>query len=377
MSNTTVVDDSPLGLSTATLSAGILGALLFALVLYRARKAGPTKVAVEHKVPEPEIQSLDGFDWTTARRNVFRPFKPIYHITMALTGVKPSELITVDEDYTKRVAERRRLYALHGNKVHGVIPDGRGAAAVRELYTYLLHDHLPRRFPTMFKLSPDGKEFTNVATGKVLLTTVPVTGDLAEDDRAAEAALVGLGETIEEDLFFLQKVGDTHQCVAFSCCFPSGFDPSEKLGLGLSAIHDPVPNYERIGPSMERFFSKMEVGKPFRRLNWSVQTHNELYNNGSNHIHEDEDISNLQAKVDINTTNLRVEMQTLTRLPKTNALLFSFKTYLTPMTEVKAEGCGEVFADAIEGLAKGNAPGMWRYKAAIRWGPPVCQYLRS
>ncbi|GMK55708.1 hypothetical protein CspeluHIS016_0207640 [Cutaneotrichosporon spelunceum] len=377
MSNSTAADDGPLGLSTAALGAGIFGALIFAVALYRTRRAEPAKVAVQNKAPEPEIPSLDGFDWATARRNVFRPFKPIYHITMGLTSANPSELITVDEDYTKRVAERRRLYALHGNKVHGVIPDGRGAAAVRELYTYLLRNHLPCRFPTMFKLSGDGKEFTNLATGKVLPTSVPVTGNSAEDDKAAEAALVGLGETVEEDLFFLQKVGDTHQCVAFSCCFPSGFDPSEKLGMGLSAIHEPVPSYERIGPSMERFFSKLEVGKPVRRLNWSVQTHNELYNNGSNHIHEDEDISQLRGKVNIDTTNLRIEMQTLTRLPETKALLFSFKTYLTPVTEVKAEGSGEVFADAIEGLAKGNAPGMWRYKAAIRWGPPVCEYLRS
>jgi hypothetical protein len=184
--------------------------------------------------------------------------------------VTQSELITIDEDYTKRVAERRRLYALHGKTVHGVIPDGRGAAAVRELYTYLLRDHLPRRFPTIFKLSADGSENTNLTTGKVLPTTVPVTGDAEADDRAAEHALAGLAETVEEDLFFLQKVGDTHQCVAFSCCFPSGFDPSEKLGKGLSAIHGPVPNYDRIGPSMERFFSKMEAGKPVRRLNVST-----------------------------------------------------------------------------------------------------------
>lgn len=70
-------------------------------------------------------------------------------------------------------------------------------------------------------------------------------------------------------------------------------------------------------------------------------------------------------------------MQTLSRLPQTQALLFSFKTYLTPVAEVKAEGSGPAFADAIEGLAKGNAPGMWRYKGAVRWGPEVCAYLRS
>lgn len=74
---------------------------------------------------------------------------------------------------------------------------------------------------------------------------------------------------------------------------------------------------------------------------------------------------------------LRQELQTLTRLPKTGAIMFSFKTYLTPIEEVKKEGCGFILADAIEGLKTGNAPGMWVYKGASRWGKSVCEYLRS
>lgn len=48
-----------------------------------------------------------------------------------------------------------------------------------------------------------------------------------------------------------------------------------------------------------------------------------------------------------------------------------------PVSEIKEEGLGPDFADAIEGLKKGNAPGMWKYKSAIRWAEPVCEYLRS
>lgn len=141
---------------------------------------------------------------------------------------------------------------------------------MRELYTYLLRDHLPRRFPNMFTLSVDKSTFTNHATGRVLPTIVPTSSDPTEDDALATQALRDLAETVEEDLFFLTKTGETHQCVAFACCFPSGFDPSEKLGKGLGAIHAPVPSYDKIGPSMERFFSKMEAGKPVRRLNVSL-----------------------------------------------------------------------------------------------------------
>jgi hypothetical protein len=74
---------------------------------------------------------------------------------------------------------------------------------------------------------------------------------------------------------------------------------------------------------------------------------------------------------------LRVELQTLMRLPKTKAILFSFKTYMYPLPDIKAEGNGERLAEAIEGLKKGNAPGMWVYKGSVRWGEKVCQYLRS
>lgn len=76
-------------------------------------------------------------------------------------------------------------------------------------------------------------------------------------------------------------------------------------------------------------------------------------------------------------TFFRVELQTLTRLPKTQAVLFSFKTYLYSISQVKEDGSGAELADAIEGLKSGNAPGMWRYKSAVRWAKPVCEYLRS
>lgn len=78
-----------------------------------------------------------------------------------------------------------------------------------------------------------------------------------------------LGETVEEDMFLLMGEPEGHRAVAFLCCFPSGFDPSTKVGKLLREIHTPVPSYDKIGPSMERFFSKIEVGKNVKRTNVS------------------------------------------------------------------------------------------------------------
>lgn len=110
----------------------------------------------------------------------------------------------------------------------------------------------------MFRIGPDGTVFENTVTGR----TFPI-----QPPEDADAALRTLGETVEEDLFLLQETPSGHLCVAFMCCFPSGFDPSEKFGNLLKDIHAPVPSYSKIGASMERFFSKLQVGKSVKRLN--------------------------------------------------------------------------------------------------------------
>lgn len=97
-------------------------------------------------------------------------------------------------------------------------------------------------------------------TGQTFPTAVP-------DNPAA--ALRILAETVEEDMFLLVGEPEGHRAVAFQCCFPSGFDPSSKVGKLLKEIHAPVPSYDKIGPSMERFFGKIEVGKNVKRTNVS------------------------------------------------------------------------------------------------------------
>lgn len=202
-----------------------------------------------------------------------RPFKPVYHITMGTylsvpnngsstnkpLGVQadtPSELITIDRDYPSRILKRRSLIETQGSTVHGCTPHG--TEAVHELYTYLTTTYLPQRFPTAFHLSDDKSTLRNDILDTSISTTPPADG--------TEAIRV-LGQTVEEDLFLLRETPEGHESTAFMCCFPSGFDPSTKLGKLLKEIHKPVPSYEKIGPSMERFFAKLQVGKPVKRTN--------------------------------------------------------------------------------------------------------------
>lgn len=172
----------------------------------------------------------------------------------------PSNLITIDKDYLDRIETRRNIIQEQGRRVHGCLPSG--DAAVRELYAFLMQTYLPKQYPTLFKLSPDGKSIVNSATA----SEFPV--EWLDSD--PNGALRTLAETVEEDMFLLHETDDGHFSDAFVCCFPSGFDPSQKLGKLLKDIHGPVPAYEKIGASMERFFKKLEVGKNVKRTNVSL-----------------------------------------------------------------------------------------------------------
>jgi hypothetical protein len=164
----------------------------------------------------------------------------------------------MDRNYLTRVLSRRLTMVDHHSTVLGATPAGH--AAVSEVYTHLLTTYLPSRYPTMFTLEQKGEIFRNHVTNRVF-PSEPPTDPLK--------ALEAIGETVEDDIFLLQETDDGHVCVAFVCCHPSGFDPSRKLGLLLRDIHGPVPGYEKIGGSMERFFSKLEVGRLVKRMNVS------------------------------------------------------------------------------------------------------------
>ncbi|EEU41406.1 uncharacterized protein NECHADRAFT_95312 [Fusarium vanettenii 77-13-4] len=336
--------------------------------------------AAENKQQKPAaITPLDNFDWRTKKPPQFRGFKPKYNISMGIRRDTPSELLSIDHDYLDRVNQRREILKQHEDTVCGFLPGGE--QAVLEIYDYFLTEYLPIRYPTMFQLSQDKTIFNNLVTNRSFPTK-------PQDVRSA---LLNLGEIVEEELFLLMPDSDSYRLVAYVCCFPSSFDPAEKLGLLLRDIHKPVPGYEKIGPSMERFFAKLQVGSPIKRQNWSVQVHPELFDCEANHRVKSydgpgepsiEDASlqhSLPKRLFANglQTFLRSELQTLTRFPNTQAILFSFKTYLFKVTDVKAQGQGPEFAEAIEGIRHGNVPEMWEYKGAPRWGETVCRYLRS
>ncbi|EDO02341.1 hypothetical protein SS1G_04817 [Sclerotinia sclerotiorum 1980 UF-70] len=334
------------------------------------------------------IVPLTDFDWRTTEPLKIRPFKPIYHMTMGmkrllprdsscpvvfsdfylqnkgLQSCSPSEFIEMDRTYLDRLTVRTNTIRDHTHTVLQALPSSH--AAIQELYTYLTTVYLPTRFPTIYSLTPTS--LLNKATNH----HIPL------HPSSLLQALHELGTNIDTDFLLLvpSPDGDGYMLGGFIACFPSGFDTQALLGKKIRDIHKPVPRYkEKLEMSMYRTFDRLEVGKIVKRVNWSITTHSRLFVPSGNHLYEGEEAK--PEDFDINDTHLRCERQLVHRLPQTKALVFSFKTYLTPLAQVKEEGLGKELAEAIDGLRKGSVPEIHYYKRGVVWGEKVKEYLRS
>ncbi|EAW09739.1 heme-dependent oxidative N-demethylase family protein [Aspergillus clavatus NRRL 1] len=367
----------------------------------------PSKHAPDPYRGYPPIDPLPDFDWQTTEPLVFRPFKPKYHLTMALSTLDPSALIPMDKTYKQRMAHRATLLQAHRDVILGVNDPScpRTRAAVSELYTFLLSTYLPTRYPRMFRLStPAGGKplLENRVTGRVVPAIFDADADASGSGSGSEPtieALETLGQIVDEDFLILlpeveaevkvdgdDKRADSHAperyiLEAYTAYFPSGFDTRTKLGRRLAEIHEPVPGYAAtLERSMDRFFARLEVGRFVQRVNWSVTTGTGLFAafggvHGSGAEGNGDGIQ--PGELDVDATVLRCERQTLHRLPQSRALVFAFHTYTYPIRAVKEEGLGDELATAIDGMKEGNVPEIHWYKRASVWGEAVKHYLRS
>ncbi|KAH7088253.1 hypothetical protein FB567DRAFT_334188 [Paraphoma chrysanthemicola] len=324
-----------------------------------------------------DIEPLPDFDITKTEPLKLRPFKPKFHMTMALESTTPSDLIAMDRTFASRCSLRKSLIATHRHETIAANP--RSHAAVLELYHWLVNTYLPTRFPSVYTLT--GHDLRNNITGALLPT------HLHESPDNVERALQLMGENIDDEFLFLLPSpipSDEHKyrLEAFITCFPSGFNTRSKLNLLLSQIHTPVPGYAaKLEKSMDRYFANLPVGKVVRRANWSISTNGELFCLKGNHMSADElaarDSGEGIEEIDLAKTVLRCERQTLHRLPRTRALVFAFKTYTYPISDLRDEGSGEILAEAIDGLGTGSVPDITIYKRQVVWGDKVKAFLRG
>ncbi|GCE31073.1 hypothetical protein KDA_65570 [Dictyobacter alpinus] len=145
-----------------------------------------------------------------------------------------------------------------------------------------------------------------------------------------------LGRQIQEDLLLLDGRSDSRiPLVAGQLCFPNSWCLEEKLGQSFLHIHTPVPLFaEHIGRSSQLLLERLKIGRAVWRLNWAFRTIDRL---DITPRATQEILQSYRALTRENIGEkcfLRVERQTLSRLPHTGAILFTVHTYQQSVAEL-------------------------------------------
>jgi hypothetical protein len=276
-------------------------------------------------------------------------------MAMALTTVAESAWFEIDDRYPAEMAEKHDLLRDRHQDVFAAlsVSDAARAEALHETVANLTTHH-PRWF------ARSGDLLHNALIGETWNLAAPPCDPL-------ELA----GRLVQEDLCIIQNGIGGPIFTAAMLCFPSRWRLHEKLGKPLAAVHGPVPHYaERLAAPVDRFMAKVRPGHIASRLNWSVLDSPAMFQPAGKWRE--------QPNPAVTSDNagehlyLRVERQTLRRLPQSGAILFGIRVHSYRLAHAIATRADAArLAEAVRALPEATM----HYKSLRAYGPVLLAWL--
>ena len=262
-----------------------------------------------------------------------------YRMAMGFSTVPEVDWFELDNRYVDEMAERRRLLSERRTEVFAALP--RSDEARVEALTEIARN-LTRWHPNWFTL--EDSRLHNHLTQEQWDVGTP-TCDPFE--------IAGL--LVQEDLCLIQDglIKDDAAApllTAAVLCFPSRWRLTEKIGRPLTVVHAPVPFYaERLAGPVDRFMRHVKPDHIAVRLNWSVLDDPTLFQ-PTGKWRDARNIAVTAANAG-DTLFLRVERQTLRRLPRTGAILFGIRVHVYQLHKaITAPETAARLANAVRAL---------------------------
>lgn len=235
--------------------------------------------------------------------------------TIGLLQLEPERWIEPDGDLAEQVMLKRALVAEHGERVLRAEPDTEEAQ--REVLD-LLADYLPAHHPQHYCLDGTRMVVAGVDTN-------------ISDEEISPLHRAGL--LVQDDLVIMRKGDNGWRIAAAFLAFPSSWHLSEKFGLPMDEVHAHVPGFEggsRNAGLINRMFDNLSPGRLVARWNWSMNWSYALY-------HPDAKSAEEKRGVPAEKAFIRVERQTLRKLPVSGYILFTIRIYLDPVAAILAQ----------------------------------------
>lgn len=288
----------------------------------------PLKDPTPLMITPEQVKNYDDRPW--------RPFRWPYHQTMSIFRLDMNHWLDMDKYYWRYIQEKKRIWMTYGKENIDWLPEGYEPSL--ELMQ-ITADHMLMRYPLLFTLKEDkggwekgGKIVYNELTQEELDMSLPLK----------EHPLLYVSKMAKEDFYVVMKNPDDglHYLVAAAVPFPGGsFGIDNKLGKHLDIIHEEVPYYkEKLKKSMERWFERLTPNDPVERASWYVSWDHKLKVNGVYQLPKVvPDLKVEMESIDPKDFNVRVERQTLRKLPKSGAIIFTNHPIFYSIEEMKDE----------------------------------------
>ena len=108
------------------------------------------------------------------------------------------------------------------------------------------------------------------------------------------------------------------------------------IGMNFMEWHAPVPLAKDMGifERALKFLLNLQQGRPVRRLNWTMTINPRLDTSPENYDKWGRDRTTVTPENVGDKVHLRVELQAMWRLPRSNAIVFSIRAYMISMNEL-------------------------------------------
>ena len=261
-------------------------------------------------------------------------------VKVGLKPIKESDWLEIDDLFDSEIKVKKELYDSRFNEIHQEVKESFESQV--ELLN-VLKSHLEQYHPDHKITYVDGP--------------LPLKN----------ASLM-----VQEDLVLMLPKGEEYFLGAASLCAPSNWSLQEKFKSSLIGLHVHVPTYEKkIGSRVNSLFNNLPRERIFQRFNWSVYEDSKLFQpaRSKSRIERSKTITEDNAG---DRLFIRVERQTIRRLPETGAIVFTIRVHVNPLLSIKKDlSLLTDFNQALENLTAD----MKRYKSIDQIEMPLRGWL--
>jgi dimethylamine monooxygenase subunit A len=250
----------------------------------------------------------------------------IYRYSNNAVPLDPPNPIELTDFYFDEISLKRELLTKHPERCYHSAPHTLDA---QWEVVDLIIDNLVTHYPDRFELEKKEDEwvFSNVQTKENITFTFGDSTSLEIEP------LDFIGRHVQEDLLLMMQRDGNLFLDAGQLCFPANWSLYFDAGMSFKEIHSPIPDFkdDSLDDRILQFLMRIEAGSPWWRKNWSLMAGNRLDTSLETFAEWGQVRKQVTKENAGELVHLRVEVQKLFRLPKSNGILFTIHSHMLPL----------------------------------------------